>query len=80
MMVDENIYQHFNSCSHELSNIEEEDEEDPLIQYLSCNNNLLEKIHSKIDEYVELKSHLRGLAYNNQLTIASLKTPSKFER
>lgn len=27
----------------------EEDEEDPLIQYLSCNNSLLEKIHSKID-------------------------------
>lgn len=27
-----------------------------------------------------MKSQLRNYAYNNQLAIASLKTPSKFER
>lgn len=29
---------------------------------------------------MEMKDQLRNVAYNNQLTIASLKTPSKFER
>lgn len=56
------------------------EEDDALIQYLSCNNSLLQKIHAKIDEYVELKEELRNMAYQNTMTIADLKTPSRFER
>lgn len=48
-----------NAMDEEENEMEEEnameEDDDALIQYLSCNNSLLEKIHSKIDEYVELK-------------------------
>lgn len=64
----------------EQENVMEEAEDDALIQYLSCNNSLLEKIHMKVEEYMELKQELRNIAYQNTMNIAELKTPSKFER
>lgn len=58
----------------------QQEDEDVFIDYLNNNNQLLHQIHTKIDEYIDIKGQLRSIAYNEQMNIASLKTPSKFER
>lgn len=58
----------------------EDENQDVFLEYLSNNNQLLQLLSTKINEFNEFKEHFRNLVHREQICIAELKTPSKLER